>query len=86
MDFRQAYDSIRRGKLYQILHDFNTPSELMRLVRMIITNTKASSNLTDFIKINCGLKQVDRLAPLLFNLAPECYQETISREKCNFIV
>jgi len=68
VDFRQAYDSIDREKLYSIMLDFNIPRELVRLTRLTMENSesrvKIQGNLT-------GLKQRDGLATMLFNLALE---------------
>jgi sorting nexin-29 len=41
VDFKHAYDSVHRGKLYKIMHDFGIPDKLMRLVRATMTDTEA---------------------------------------------
>jgi len=75
VDFRQAYDSIDREKLYTIMLDFNIPRKLVRLTRLTMENSESrvniQGNLTDPFKLNQGLKQGDGLAPMLFNLALE---------------
>jgi sorting nexin-29 len=75
IDFKQAYDSIQWEKLYKIMHEFNIPHKLIRLVRATIKNSEAQvkiqAQLKEPFKIKQGLKQGDGLAPSLFNLALE---------------
>jgi sorting nexin-29 len=75
VNFKQAYDSIQRKKLYTIMYEFGLPPKLVRLVRATITGTevqlKVQTGLTDTFEIRQGLKQGDGLAPILFNLALE---------------
>jgi hypothetical protein len=75
VDFKQAYDTVHRGKLYKIMHELGIPDKLIRLVRATMTDTEAQvkiqAQLTDAFKIRQGLKQGDGLASLLFNLARE---------------
>jgi hypothetical protein len=40
IDFKQAYDSIYRSKLIEILYCFGIPRELVRLVEMSLTHIK----------------------------------------------
>jgi hypothetical protein len=39
MDFKKAYDSVRREALYNILIEFGIPKKLVRLVKMCLTVT-----------------------------------------------
>jgi sorting nexin-29 len=75
VDFKQAYDSIQRKKLYTIMYEFGLPPKLVRLVRATVTGTEAhvkvQTELTDTFEITQGPKQGDGLAPVLFNLALE---------------
>jgi sorting nexin-29 len=75
VDFKQAYDSIQRKKLYTIMYEFGLPLMLVRLVRATMTGTEAQvkvqTELTDTFEIRQGLKQGDGWAPMLFNLALE---------------
>jgi sorting nexin-29 len=75
VDFKQAYDSIQRNKLYTVMYELGLPPKLVRLVRATMTGTEAQvkvqTELTDTFEIRQGLKQGDRLAPMLFNLALE---------------
>jgi sorting nexin-29 len=75
VDFKQAYDSIQRKKLYTIMYEFGLPPKLVRLVRATMTDTesqvKVQTDPTDTFEIRQGLKQGYGLAPMLFNLALE---------------
>jgi hypothetical protein len=44
IDFRQAYASINRRKMYEILQEQRIPQQLMRLIRMTITDTNCQSS------------------------------------------
>jgi hypothetical protein len=65
-------------------------SKLIRLIRMAMTDVKAqvkiNAKLTEPFMIRWGLKQGDGLAPLLFNMALECHQKTVSGAKCSSTV
>jgi hypothetical protein len=60
VEFRQAYDSIQRKKLYTIMYEFGLPPKLVRLVRVTMTGTEAQvkfqSSVTHFTgTIKCTL-------------------------------
>ena len=71
IDFKKAYDSVRRGVLYNT----GVPKKLVRLVNMCLTETYSrvlvGKNLSDMFRIRNGMKQGDALSPLLFNFALE---------------
>jgi hypothetical protein len=75
IDFKKAYDSVRREALYNILIEFGIPRKLMGLIKMCLNETcsrvRISKNLSDKFTIENGLKQGDALSPLLFNYALE---------------
>jgi hypothetical protein len=70
IDFKKAYDSVRREVLYTILIEFGVPMKLVRLIKMCLNGTY-SKHLSDNIPIQNGLKQRYALSPLLFNFALE---------------
>ena len=43
IDFKKAYDSVRREVLYNILIECGVPKEMVRLVKMCSTETYSSS-------------------------------------------
>jgi hypothetical protein len=39
IDFKKAYDSVRREELYNILIEFGVPMKLVRLIKMCLNKT-----------------------------------------------
>jgi hypothetical protein len=75
IDFKRAYDSVRREVLYNILIEFGIPRKLVRLIKMCLTEKCSRDRVGNkssycFPIRNC-LKQGDALSPLLFNFALE---------------
>jgi sorting nexin-29 len=75
IDFKKAYDSIKREVLYSILLEFGIPKKLVRLIKMCLnetySNVRIGKLLYDKFPIQNDLKQGDALLPLLFNFALE---------------
>jgi len=75
IDFKKAYDSVRREVLYNILNEFGVRKNLVRLVKMCLTETyskvRVGKSLSDVFPIRNGLKHGDALSPFLFNFALE---------------
>jgi sorting nexin-29 len=75
IDFKKAYDSVKREVLYSILLEFGIPKKLVRQIKMCLNETyskvRVSKLLSDKFPIQNGLKQGDGLSPLLFNFASE---------------
>jgi len=75
IDFKKAYDSIKREKLYSILTRFEIPKKLVQLVKMCLSDPISrvwiGNIMSDSFKIRNGLKQGDALSPLVFNFVLE---------------
>lgn len=75
LDFKQAYDSIDRNVLFNIMEEFGIPAKLIRLTKATLTDTKCKillqNILSDNFTVDTGVRQGDRLSTLLFNLALE---------------
>ena len=73
IDFKKAFDSVRREVLYKILIEFGIPKKLVRLIKMSVTQTysrvRVGKNVSDRFPIRNVLKPGDALSPLLFNFA-----------------
>jgi hypothetical protein len=70
LDFKKAYDSVRREALCNILTEFSIPKKLVRLIKICLTET-CSKNLFEMFPIRNGLKQGDALSPFIFNFSLE---------------
>jgi Reverse transcriptase (RNA-dependent DNA polymerase) len=75
VDFKQAYDSLFRHVLFNIMQEFGIPSKLIRLTKATLTATKCKILIqgmcSDSFSIDTGLRQGDRISTTLFNLALE---------------
>jgi hypothetical protein len=75
IDYKQAYDSINRAELVEIMKEFGIPMKMLRLVKMTLANTKSKAKiqgkLSPIFKTMIGLRQGDSLSALLFNLCME---------------
>jgi len=73
IDFKTAYDSVRREALYKILTEFGIRRKLVRLIKMSLTEPYSrvlvGKNVSDRFPIRNGSKQGDAISPLLFNLS-----------------
>jgi hypothetical protein len=75
IDFKEAYDSVRREVLYNILIEFEIPRKL-GLIKMCLNETYSTVCIGKYHSDNFpiqknGLKQGDALSPLLFKFALE---------------
>jgi len=73
IDFKKAYDSVRREVVHNVLIEFGIPMKLLRLIKICLTETcsrvRVGKNLSDMFPVRNGFKQGDVLSPLLFNFA-----------------
>lgn len=75
VDFKAAYDSVKRNELWQIMLEHGFPTKLIKLIRMMLDGSKscvriAGETSVAFVTLD-GLKQGDALSNLLFNIALE---------------
>jgi hypothetical protein len=75
IDFKNAYDSVNREVLYNIIIEFGVLMKLARLTDMCLNETCSKllicKHLSYTFPIQNGLKQGDALMPLLFKFALE---------------
>jgi len=73
MEFKKAYDSVRRKVLYNILIVFGNPMRLVSLTEISLKEThsrvQVGKHFSDKFPIKNGLQQGVDLSPLLFNFA-----------------
>jgi hypothetical protein len=72
MDFKKAYDTVRREVLYNIVIAFRIPRKIGGLIKMCLNETYSRVHigkiLSDKFTVQNGLKQRDALSPLLWNM------------------
>jgi hypothetical protein len=73
IDFKKAYDLIKREVIYNILLELGIPKKLVRLINMCLNETYSKVRIGKLFfgkfPIQNGLKQGDALLPLFFNFA-----------------
>ena len=70
IDFRKAFDSIDRERMFPILDAYGIPAEVVNTIKLMYTNTSAvvitPECLTERFTIKTGVLQGDHPAPFLF--------------------
>ena len=70
IDFSKAFDSIDRGRMFQILEAYGIPPDVVSAIRVMYENTSAvvitPEGETEQFAIDTGVLQGDPLAPFLF--------------------
>ncbi|XP_055379626.1 uncharacterized protein LOC129610878 [Condylostylus longicornis] len=72
IDFKQAFDSVKRGIIENIFDELRIPKKLTNLIMMTLHNTKAKvlvqKSCTNIFDITSGVKQGDEISTIIFNL------------------
>jgi hypothetical protein len=75
IDFKKAYNSVRREILYNILIKFGIPRKLVGLIQLCLNETYSTVHIgkhqSDKFPVQNDLKQGDALSPLLSNFTLE---------------
>nr|CAH7760928.1 unnamed protein product [Callosobruchus chinensis] len=75
IDYKQAYDSIDRNKIYSALGKMAVPQKIINLIQMSLKYTSnkvaVEGRLSKRFEVNKGLRQEDPLSTALFNLVLE---------------
>ena len=70
IDFRKAFDSINRDRMFEILEAYGIPPDVVNAIRVMYKDTPAlvitPEGETDAFSIDTGVLQGDPLAPFLF--------------------
>jgi sorting nexin-29 len=70
IDFKKAFDSLRRSTMFSILRHYGIPDKTVRVIKTIYNNSKSrvlvDGKLSDEFDVTTGVLQGDTLAPFLF--------------------
>ena len=70
VDFKKAFDSINRDKMFNVLLAYGIPSQIVKAIKWLFLDTIAQvvteDGNTNFFPIIAGVQQGDTLAPYLF--------------------
>ena len=84
IDFRKAFDSISREKLFQILAAYGIPEPIIIAIKAAYKNTMAQvvtkDGNTEFFNIKAGVLQGDTLAPYLFIIMVDYIMRTATQD------
>jgi hypothetical protein len=74
-DFKQAYDTVDRKYIFEVLKEFGIPKKLVNLIKMTLIDSncrvKIQGQLSTIFKVAVGLRQGDALSAILFNIVLE---------------
>lgn len=91
IDFRKAFDSVNRNKLWIKLLEYNVPSKLVNVLKNMYTNIVACvrsspSSLTDNFPCHLGLRQGDSLSGTLFIMFVNDLEKFLIDNDCGGLV
>ena len=70
VDFSKAFDSVDRGKMFEILKLYGIPDKIISAIKVLYTDTSSTiltpDRETPYFSIKAGILQGDTLAPFLF--------------------
>jgi hypothetical protein len=58
IDFQKAYDSVRRGGLYNILIEFGVPMKLIKVIKMCLNETYSEVRIGKYLSDSFLFKMV----------------------------
>ena len=72
IDYRKAFDTVNRDKLWDTLHKLKTSSKMLNMVKAMYCSVQScvrwGAKLSDFFACSLGVKQGCLLSPLIFSL------------------
>ena len=72
IDYKKAFDSVQRGLLWRKLSNSGVNGEVLRVIRNMYAKAKSCvktrHGLSQFFVSNVGLRQGEKLSPVLFSL------------------
>jgi hypothetical protein len=87
VDFKKAFDSIIRKKMFEILRHYGIPEKTVRAIKTIYNNSKSAvlveGELSEEFEITTGVLQGDTLAPFLFIIVIDYVLKTAQLNHAN---
>jgi sorting nexin-29 len=73
LDYKRAYDSVDRSKLWSILESYDVQQNLINAIKSLYKNTEiciriSDTKISEAVTVNVGLCQGCGLPPVLFNI------------------
>ena len=72
IDFKAAFDSVKRDAIWKILEDHGMPDKLLRILRNMYSQSNSivrrNDNLSEAFHVETGVRQGGVLSPFLFNI------------------
>ncbi|VVC37111.1 Reverse transcriptase domain [Cinara cedri] len=84
VDFKTAYDSVDRKKLWNVMSRLGIPEKLTRIIKVCVQGSKCKVSFggtySNEFPVSTGLRQGDALSPALFNIALESMVRQVLRK------